>query len=238
MPLTLKWQHPTCSCIAWTVHQPTQTSCQELQNLSLFPDSDREPQASEAAAWPQVVWPGSLQAPSWLFQSAKEHQPSWLQSVKNSPLTRKCPTTSDNAWDFLTEAWKTEKGFGGQSEGESRTFVTEQTWEVTRNRLFVKVLTSWKSYQACVLSCSVMSDSLSPFGLITHQAPLSMGFFRQEYWSGCHFPPLGDLPDPRIEPKSPVSPALQVTSHGESNHTGSARFRLFWSIWHHDSVYT
>ena len=97
MPLTLKWQHPTCSCIAWTLHQPTQTSCQELQNLSLFPDSDREPQASEAAAWPQVVWPGSLQAPSWLFQSAKEHQPSWLQSVKNSPLTRKCPTTSDNA---------------------------------------------------------------------------------------------------------------------------------------------
>ena len=159
MPLTLKWQHPTCSCIAWTLHQPTQTSCQELQNLSLFPDSDREPQASEAAAWPQVVWPGSLQAPSWLFQSAKEHQPSWLQSVKNSPLTRKCPTTSDNAWDFLTEAWKTEKGFGRQSEGESGTFVAEQTWEVTRNRLFMKVLTSWESSQACVLSRSVMSDS-------------------------------------------------------------------------------
>lgn len=41
MPLTLKWQHPACSCIAWTLHQPTQTSCQELQSLSLFPDSDR-----------------------------------------------------------------------------------------------------------------------------------------------------------------------------------------------------
>ena len=33
-----------------------------------------------------------------------------------------------------------------------------------------------------------------------HQAPLSMGFFRQEYWSGLPFPPLGDLPDPGIEP--------------------------------------
>ena len=37
-----------------------------------------------------------------------------------------------------------------------------------------------------------------------HQAPLSMGFFRQEYWSGVPFPPPGDLPDPGIEPGSPA----------------------------------
>ena len=41
-----------------------------------------------------------------------------------------------------------------------------------------------------------------------HQAPLSMGFSRQEYWSGVPFPPAGDLPNPGIEPASPVSPAL------------------------------
>ena len=41
------------------------------------------------------------------------------------------------------------------------------------------------------------------------QAPLSMGFSRQEYWSGLPFPSPGDLPDPRIEPGSP---ALQVDS--------------------------
>ena len=41
------------------------------------------------------------------------------------------------------------------------------------------------------------------------QAPLSMGFSRQEHWSGLPFPPPGDLPDPRIEPKSP---ALQADS--------------------------
>ena len=34
------------------------------------------------------------------------------------------------------------------------------------------------------------------------QAPLSMGFSRQEYWSGWPFPPPGDLPDPGIEPLS------------------------------------
>ena len=35
---------------------------------------------------------------------------------------------------------------------------------------------------------------------VAHQAPLSMEFFRQEYWSGLPFPSPGDLPDPRIEP--------------------------------------
>ena len=43
---------------------------------------------------------------------------------------------------------------------------------------------------------------------VAHQAPLSLGFSRQEYWSGLPFPPPGDLPDPVIELISPVSPAL------------------------------
>ena len=42
---------------------------------------------------------------------------------------------------------------------------------------------------------------------VTYQAPLSMGFSRQEYWSGLPFPSPGDLPDPGTEP---VSPALQA----------------------------
>ena len=43
---------------------------------------------------------------------------------------------------------------------------------------------------------------------IAHQAPLSMGFFRQHYWSVLPFPPPGDLPDPGIEPTTLMSPAL------------------------------
>ena len=43
---------------------------------------------------------------------------------------------------------------------------------------------------------------------VSHQAPLSMEFSRQEYWSGLPFPILGDLPDPGIEPMSLESPAL------------------------------
>ena len=43
---------------------------------------------------------------------------------------------------------------------------------------------------------------------VAHQAPLSLEFFRQEYWSGLPFLSLGDLPDPGIKPVSLVSPAL------------------------------
>ena len=43
---------------------------------------------------------------------------------------------------------------------------------------------------------------------VARQAPLSMGFPRQEYWSEWPFPPPGDLPDPNIEPASLMSPAL------------------------------
>ena len=45
-------------------------------------------------------------------------------------------------------------------------------------------------------------------GTIVCQAPLSMGFLRQEYWSGLPFLPPGHLPDPGIKPTSLVSPAL------------------------------
>ncbi len=41
-----------------------------------------------------------------------------------------------------------------------------------------------------------------------HQAPPSLGFSRQEHWSGVPFPSLGDLPDPGIEPTFLASPAL------------------------------
>ena len=44
------------------------------------------------------------------------------------------------------------------------------------------------------------------------QAPLSMGFSRQEYGSGLPFLPPEDLPNPKIEPASPVISALQVDS--------------------------
>ena len=57
---------------------------------------------------------------------------------------------------------------------------------------------------------SVASDYLWPY--VAHQAPLPMGFSKQEYWSGLPCPPPGNLPDPGIKPLSPASPALQADS--------------------------
>ena len=47
---------------------------------------------------------------------------------------------------------------------------------------------------------------------IAHQAPPSMGFSRQEYWSGLPFPSPGDLPDPGVEPGSPALQADALPS--------------------------
>ena len=47
---------------------------------------------------------------------------------------------------------------------------------------------------------------------IARQAPLSMRFPREEYWSGLPFPPPEDLPNPGIKPLSLASPELQVDS--------------------------
>ena len=56
-------------------------------------------------------------------------------------------------------------------------------------------------------SCSVVSDSATPW-TVARQAPLSMEFSRQEYWSELPIPTQRYLPDSRIESESLASPAL------------------------------
>ena len=63
----------------------------------------------------------------------------------------------------------------------------------------------------CVLSRSVVSDSAT-LCTVACQTPLSMGFFRQEHWNRLSFRPPGDLPNPGMKPKSPVSAELQADS--------------------------
>ena len=61
-------------------------------------------------------------------------------------------------------------------------------------------------------SLSAMSDSLRPCGLWPTRLPPFMGLSRQEYWSGLPFPSPGDLPNPGIEPGSPVFQEDALTS--------------------------
>ena len=65
---------------------------------------------------------------------------------------------------------------------------------------------------ACMLSCFSCVQLCVTLWTVARQPPLSMGFSRQEYWSGLPCPSPGDLPNLGIEPVSPVSPALQVDS--------------------------
>ena len=65
---------------------------------------------------------------------------------------------------------------------------------------FIKTCMHAKSLKLCPTLCDPVDGS--------HQAPLSMGFFRQEYESGLPCPSPEDLPDPGIEPPSLMSPAL------------------------------
>ena len=52
---------------------------------------------------------------------------------------------------------------------------------------------------------------------VARQAPLSMGFSRQEYWGGLPFPSPGDLPDPGVEPRSPILQADSSPSEPPEN---------------------
>ena len=55
----------------------------------------------------------------------------------------------------------------------------------------------------CALSLSRVQLFSTPW-TVTHQAPLSLGFSRQEHWSGLPFPSPGDLPKPGMQPRSPA----------------------------------
>ena len=68
---------------------------------------------------------------------------------------------------------------------------------------------------SCMRSCSVAQLLFATVWTVAHQAPLSMGFSRQEYWSGLPCPPLGDLPDPGIKPTLQAN-SLLLSHRGNS----------------------
>jgi len=88
---------------------------------------------------------------------------------------------------------------------------------VLRQRYYSVTLRRWG------LPSEVKVKSLSRVRLfatlwtVACQAPLSMGFSRQEYWSGLPFPSPGDLPNPGIEPRSPALQADALTSDPPGN---------------------
>ena len=96
-------------------------------------------------------------------------------------------------------------GFLVQQASASRNPVTSVTSIVTHKESQVLDVLQKLNFKLCVHSPLLNRVQLfvTPWTL-AHQVPLSMGFPRQEYWSGLPFPPPGDLPDPGIKPESPA----------------------------------
>ena len=65
------------------------------------------------------------------------------------------------------------------------------------------LLDAYSAYNNIVKSLSLVQLFATPW-TVAYQAPQSMGFSRQEYWSGLPFPSPGNLPHPGIEPRSPA----------------------------------
>ena len=79
---------------------------------------------------------------------------------------------------------------------------------------------------ACMLNCFTRVWLFATLWTVAHQAPLSLGFPRQEYWSRLPCPPARDLPNPGIKPLSLTSPAL------------AGRFFTTGATWEAQSMYT
>ena len=132
------------------------------------------------------------------------------------------------------EAWldKSEVHTAGCQKGRLELWLSLKLQSTGRISHQGMITSSLKVYQliefyACVLNCFSHVWLFVTLWTVAHHAPLSMGFSRQEYWSGLPCSPLGDLSDPGIEPVSPAFPALQVDSLLLS-HQGSP-----WLSWDH-----
>ena len=125
------------------------------------------------------------------------------------------PHTVDTVWDMMIDprrghSWQrrswpqllnTETEIQGMSQpGQRQLQLPVQAHKRDPNK------TSTPTVTACFYECVFALSHIQLFAAC--QAPLSLGFSRQEYWSGLPCPPPGDLPDPGIKPASLLSPAL------------------------------
>ena len=143
-----------------------------------------------------------------------------VSSTSSQPLGSMLNTR----WVFLRSlrsrsSWElTFQGFSGVLTGISHICISrDPRFSNSRTRSFHKnslTFSMWLHRNPIHYSSCACAKSLSRVRLfatpwtVAHQAPLPMGFSRQEYWSRLPFPSPGDLPDPRIEPESLTSPAL------------------------------
>ena len=146
---------------------------------------------NDAKAETPVLWPPHVK--SWLIGKASDAGRDWGQE-KNR-------TTEDEmvGWHHRLDGLKFEWTLGvGDGQGG---LVCCDSWGGKESDTTERL--NWTELKVKVKLLSCVQLFATPW-TVAYQAPLSMGFSRQESWSGLPFPSPGDFPDPGIEPKSPT----------------------------------
>ena len=138
------------------------------------------------------------------FQSPSPGHP--LRTCRNSAQSHTFTSSPSGCLTF-PGVWESLLCIAQRSRGHSRASGCPAP---TATHSFIPI-SSWAVW-ACMLNCFSRVWLCVTLWTVTHQAPLSMGFSRQEYWSGLPCTPLRNLPDVGIKPASPVTPALQAGS--------------------------
>ena len=176
-------------------------------------------------------WGRELKYQSWVPVS---RDGTWLAALKQVLLTYIFQATCNQEWGRRRDStlnlllpgstWKSRLLLEIYNTGE-----TAQSLPLhkTPNYCFHRVT----SHTCCaVLSRSVVSNSATPW-TVAHQAPLSMGFSRQEHWSSLPCPPPGDLSNAGIKPTSPVLQVdLPSEPPGKPQNTGVGSLSLLQGI--------
>ena len=123
----------------------------------------------------------------------------------------------------MQEMWVQFLGGEDPLEGEMATHSSILAWKIPSTEQPGGLQSMrWQGSPTCIKSevaqsCPTLCNPVdcSPSGSAVHEALLSMGLSRQEYWSRLPFPSPGDLPNPGFEPRSPALQADALTSeHG------------------------
>ena len=172
--------------------------------------ADKKEDESQAVSAPPPARPGSpcsvdTPGPAVLllgFRRARSSRCSWLldcEPCEDQARIFHCPRASRQVWS--PSSWLCLnvckcRGLCGREPGASHGSPKTVAGSSQHRQLQLPGLSEEKEWE-----CSVVSDSLTP-RTIARQAPLSVGFSRQEHWSGLPCPPPGGRPKPGTEPRS------------------------------------